>query len=73
VSQRAAMVCELIHVFGLEDFPGSLIRVLDDGVLRNHSRHPALVTNNAAPASTSLDVKSRRYLRKVTEALLDDR
>jgi hypothetical protein len=69
----ADVVYELTHVFGLEDFPGCLIRVFDDGVMINHSRNPTLVTNNAAPASTSFDVNSRRYLHKVTEALLDDR
>jgi hypothetical protein len=69
----ADVVYELTHVFGLADFPGCLIRVLDDGVLINHSSDPNLVTNNSAPASTSFDVNSRRYLHKVTEALLDDR
>ena len=67
------VVYELTHVFGLEDFPGCLIRVHDDGVLINHSSDPTLVTNNAAPASPSFDVNSRRYLHKVTEALHDDR
>lgn len=69
----ADVVYELTHVFGLEDFPGCLILALDDGVLINHSSDSNLVTNNAAPASTSLDVHSCRYLHKVTEALLDDR
>jgi hypothetical protein len=67
------VVYELTHVFGLEDFPGCLVRALDDGVLINHSRNPNLVTNNAAPASTSLDINSRGNLHKVAEALLDDR
>jgi hypothetical protein len=66
-------VYELTHVFGLEDFPGCLIRVFDDGVLINHSRNPTLVTNNAAPKTRSFDANSRWYLHKVTEALLDDR
>jgi len=69
----ADVVYELTHVFGLEDFPGCLILALDNGVLINHSSDPTLVTNNAAPAGTSFDVDSRRYLHKVTEALLDDR
>ena len=69
----ADVVYELTHVYGLEDFPGCLIRAFDDGVLINHSRNPTLVTNNAAPTSTSFDVNSRRYLHKVTEALLADR
>ena len=61
----ADVVYELTHVFGLEDFPSCLILALDDGVLINHSRNPTLVTNNAAPASTSFDVNSRRYLHSV--------
>ena len=69
----ADVVYELKHVFGLEDFPGCLILALDHGVLINHSSDPTLVTNNAAPAGTSFDVNSPRYLQKVTEALLDDR
>jgi len=70
---RADVVYQLTHVFGLKDFPGCLIRVLDDGALINHSSDSNLVTNNSAPASTSFDVNSRRYLHKVTEALLDER
>jgi hypothetical protein len=69
----ADVVYELTHVHAFEDFPGCLIRALDDGILINHSNEPNLVTNNSAPARTSFDVNSRRYLRKVTEALLDDR
>ena len=67
------IVYELTHVHGVADFPGCLIRVLDDGVLINHSGRPTLVTNNAAPADTSLDTQSPRYLDDVAEALLDYR
>jgi len=70
---RADVVYELTHVHAFEDFPGCLIRALDDGILINHSNDPNLATNNAAPARTSFNVSSRRYLHKVTEALLDDR
>ena len=70
---RTDVVYVLEHVFGLKDFPGCLIRVLDDGALINHSSDSNLVTNNSAPASTSFDVNSRRYLHKVTEALLEER
>lgn len=69
----AEIIYELEHVSGLEDFPGCLIRVLDDGVLINHSSDPNLVTNKSAPAGTSFDVRSPHYLHNVTEALLDDR
>lgn len=69
----ADVVYELTHVHGMEDFPGCLIRALDDGILVNHSRDPTLVTNNAAPAGKSLDVDSPGYLQAVAEALADDR
>lgn len=69
----ADVVYELTHVYGLEDFPGCLIRALDDGILINHSSDPNLVTNNSAPARASFDVTSRQYLQRVTEALADDR
>ena len=69
----ADVVYELTHVHAFEDFPGCLIRALDDGILINHSSDPNLFTNNSAPARTSFDVNSRQYLHKVTEALVDDR
>lgn len=69
----AEVVYELTHVHGLEDFPGCLIRALDDGILINHSSDPNLVTNNAGLARTSLDVNAPQYLREVAEALVDDR
>lgn len=69
----ADVVYELTHVFGLEDFPGCLIRVFDDGVLINHASDPTLVTNNSAPAGQVQDVGSPDYLHRVSEALLDDR
>ena len=69
----ADVVYELTHVHAFEDFPGCLIRALDDGILINHSSDPNLFTNNAAPARTSFDINSRGYLHKVTEALHDDR
>ena len=69
----ADVIYELTHVHGLEDFPGCLIRALDDGILINHASDPTLVTNNAAPARRSFDSQSGDYLRQVTEALVDDR
>jgi hypothetical protein len=69
----AEVVYELTHCFGLADFPGCVIRVLDDGALINHSSNANLATNNASPASASLNANSRDYLHKVTKALLDDR
>ena len=67
------VVYELTHCFGLADFPGCMIQVLDDGALINHSSNANLVTNNSAPANASLNVNSRDYLDTVTKALLDDR
>jgi len=62
---QAEVAYELTHVFGLNEFPGCLIRILDDGVLINHSR---FVANYMTP-----DVTSNLNLHNVTDALLDDR
>jgi len=70
---RAEVVYQLTHFFGLKDFPGVLIRILDDGVLINHSSNANLATNNTVTAHKSSDVTSPRYLRNVAEALLDER
>ena len=70
---HAEVVYELTHCFGLADFPGCVIQVLDDGALINHSSNANLVTNNSAPADASLNVNSRDYLNTVTKVLLDDR
>ena len=70
---RADVVYQLTHVFGLKDFPGVLIRVLDDGALINHSSNANLATNNTVADHKPSDVTSPRYLRNVAEALLDVR
>jgi SET domain-containing protein len=70
---HAEVVYELTHVFGLKDFPGCLIRILDDGALVNHSSNANLATNNTTASHASPDVTSPQYLRNVTEALLNDR
>jgi len=67
------VVYELTHVHALEDFPGCLIRALDDGILINHSGDPTLVTDNAAPLPQRLDPAAPGYLQRVHEALTDDR
>ena len=69
----AEVVYELTHVHAFDDFPGCLIRALDDGILINHSHDPNLATNKSTPAETSLNANSRQYLRRVAEALIDDR
>ena len=43
---RTGVVDELEHMFGAPEFPGYVIRVLDDGVLVNHSSQPAVAVNN---------------------------
>jgi len=70
---QADVVYELTHVFGLKDFPGVLIRVLDEGALINHSSNANLATNNTVADHNSPDVTSSRYLRNVAESLLDER
>ena len=69
----AEVIYELTHVHAFEDFPGCLIRALDDGILINHSADPNLFTDNAAPTGTSFDVRSPHYLQEVAAALVHDR
>ena len=69
----ADVIYELTHVHAFAEFPGCLIRALDDGILINHSSDPNLATNKSGPARVSLDVRSPDDLHKVAEALLDDR
>jgi len=69
LSQSEA-VYELTHSFGLPEFPGYMIRVLDDGVLINHSSQPTVAMNNG---STEDRVPSVASAQEVEEALLDDR
>jgi hypothetical protein len=70
---HADVVYELTHIFGLQDFPGCLIRVFDAGVLFNDSSDPNLITNNKPAIETSLDETSTHYIQDVTKALLDVR
>ncbi len=65
---QAEVVCLLTHVFGLKDFPGCLIRILDDGALINHSSKANLAANNTVEDLVPLDGTSPLYLRNVTEA-----
>lgn len=61
---------ELTHMFGLSEFPGYLIRILDDGVLINHSRDPAVGLNDAFRTH---DVPCVASAHDVARALLHDR
>lgn len=69
----AEVVYELTHVHSFEEFPGCLIRALDDGVLINHPSEPTLAARKSTPEQSSCDVTSRDYLREVAEAIGDDR
>ena len=63
-------VYELTHIFGIPEFPGYMIRVLDDGVLINHSRQPTTVMNNGSGA---YEVPCINSPQDVEDALLNDR
>ena len=63
-------VYELTHIFCLPEFPGYMIRVLDDGVLINHSEQPNVLLNNLTREFEPLCVSSAQ---EVEEALLGDR
>ena len=69
VAQRDA-VYELTHMFGIPEFPGYMIRVLDDGVLINHSRQPTTVMNHG---SRENEVPYVNSAQGVADALLKDR
>jgi SET domain-containing protein len=70
---RSEVAYELTHMFGLPEFPGYIIRILDDGVLINHSRQPTTAMNkaygdNEFPYSTSL-----QGVQDVADELVNDR
>jgi SET domain-containing protein len=72
VSDREA-VYELTHMFGLPEFPGYVIRVLDDGVLINHSREPTTEINNGSGENEIPYDTSPQDAQEVVVALLNDR
>ena len=67
---RSEAVYELTHMFGVPEFPGYMIRVLDDGVLINHSRQPTTVMNHG---SRENEVPYVTSTQGVADALLNDR
>ena len=67
---HSAAVYELTHIFGLPEFPGYMIRVLDDGVLINHSHQPTVGMNNV---SREHEVPAVKSVKGATAALMDDR
>jgi SET domain-containing protein len=70
---HSEVVYELTHMFGLPEFPDYIIRILDDGVLINHSRQPSTAMNkNFADAEIPYNT-SPQNAQDVADALLNDR
>ncbi len=50
-------VYELTHIFCMEEFPGFMIKVFDDGELINHSEQPTLILEKSVElASESVKI-----------------
>jgi len=69
---HSEVVYELEHIFGTPEFPGYMIRVLDDGVLVNHSDQPTIAVNNDFGNSDNPYWFLPKDINDVEEALLDD-
>jgi SET domain-containing protein len=70
---RSEVIYELEHMFGAPEFPGYIIRVLDDGVLINHSRQPTVAVNSGSGDNEIPYNTSAKDVQDVTDALLNDR
>ena len=70
---HSGVVYELMHMFGIPEFPGYIIRVFDDGKLINHSRRPTTVMNNASGDNEIPYNTSPQDVQDVEDALLNDR
>jgi SET domain-containing protein len=70
---RSDVIYELEHMFGAPEFPGYIIRVLDDGVLINHSSQPNVVVNSDSGGDEIPYNTSAKSVHDVEEALLNDR
>jgi len=70
---HSEVVYELMHMFGIPEFPGYIIRVFDDGKLINHSRRPTTVMNNASADNEIPYNTSPQDVQDVEDALLNDR
>ena len=70
---HSEVVYELMHMFGIPEFPGYIIRVFDDGKLINHSRRPTTVMNNASGDNEIPYNTSPQDVQDVEDALLNDR
>jgi hypothetical protein len=69
---RSDVVYELEHMFGTPEFPDYIIRVLDDGVLINHSRQPTVAVNNGSGDNGISYNTSSQDVQDVADALLND-
>jgi SET domain-containing protein len=69
---RSEVVYELEHMFGTPEFPGYVIRVLDDGALINHSSQPNVAVNNGSGDDEISYNTSPQDVREVADALLND-
>ena len=70
---RSEVAYELTHMFGLPEFPGYIIRILDDGVLINHSHQPTTAMNKSFADIHMPYNTSPQNAQDVAEALLNDR
>ncbi len=70
---RSEVVYQLTHMFGIPEFPGYTIKVLDDGQLINHSRQPTTVMNNGSGDNEIPYNTSPQNVQDVEDALLNDR
>ena len=67
------VVYELTHMFGLPEFPGYVIRILDDGALINHSHQPNTAMNNLVADKEISYNTTPQNAQDVENALLNDR
>jgi hypothetical protein len=67
------VIYELTHMYGLAEFSGCVIRIFDDGVLINHSRHPSVEINDVYAMHELELQQAPRKVKEVEQALLNDR
>jgi SET domain-containing protein len=65
-------IYELTHMFGVAEFPEHVIRVLDDGVLINHSPQPTVAMSSLSDNYQAPTITGSHDVAAVQEALLND-
>ena len=70
---RSEVVYELTHMFGLPEFPGYIIKILDDGALINHSFQPTTEMSNRSGENEIPYNTSPQNTQDVEDAFLSDR